>query len=445
MTRRLFWKLCLIIATGVVAFFYCLNLVALKTEEEMSMLALDDREQIKAWGKQAEHLYNTGDLAAVELWLAELQAKENTWASIASYQFSRVAGGQLQDKYPERLYLGRSVDWKIHLYFTENPIMAVPFVQGRKSFLIQLPDSMRPGSYWQTVRIFLQIIIPMLLLGLLSWILYRHIMNPLRELELATREFTKGNFDIRVRKTIGKRNDEITELAATFDRMAERIGDLIISQRQLIADLSHELRTPLTRLDIAVQTIQSEQNVAQNLARVERESSLIRKLVDDTLTLAWLENERPSLTNESLDLVDLIDVITEDARFEYPDKNLKLVTPNSAILQKSSHRALGQAIENILRNALRYTAIEGTVEVILRQQEQHFCLLINDQGPGVPEPLLESIFLPFFRVDKSRCHDPNSFGLGLALAKRQLSAVGASVHAMNRAAGGLAMRIIIPK
>ncbi|WP_026016776.1 histidine kinase sensor domain-containing protein [Catenovulum agarivorans] len=445
MNKRLFWKLCLTIATGVVAFFYLMNIVTARTEEGMSMLAQEHRQQLNDWGKRAEELYYAGDQQALNLWLENLTQQENTWVSIVEYEFTRVAGGKIAEVYTDRFYLGRSVEWKIHLYFNYNPVMDIPFAKGQVSFLIKLPTRMRPGSFWPTTRILLEIIIPMLLLSILSWILYHHIVNPLKQLEKATREFAKGNFDVRVGQSIGKRNDEIAQLADTFDRMALRIGDLIKSQRQLIADLSHELRTPLTRLDIAVVSLQEQHNQAENLQRVERESKQIRKLVDDTLTLAWLENEQPQLQQETLDLVDLIDVIVDDAKFEFSHKNLNVTLPNSALLHHSNHRAIGQSLENILRNALRYTPVDKTVELKLSEYPEQYLITVADQGPGVPENMLELIFQPFFRVDKARMADSDSFGLGLALARRQLQAVGGRISASNQATGGLLMQITLPK
>jgi two-component system sensor histidine kinase PfeS len=263
-------------------------------------------------------------------------------------------------------------------------------------------------------------------------------------MERATRSFSQGDFNVRVRQLLGNRNDELSDLADTFDQMAVRIGEQVISQRQLIADLSHELRTPLTRLDIAVQSLDDEPNKQGHIDRVKQESQQIRKLVDDSLTLAWLENERPELKQESLDLADLLDVLIENARFEFSDRKLNLSIPNSAIIYQSNHRALGQALENIIRNALRFTPQNLTVSIAVTEQTDHFQIEIMDQGIGVPEQYLDAIFQPFFRVDTSRESDTSSFGLGLALARRQISAIGGTVHAENNEYGGLKITLQIP-
>ena len=179
--------------------------------------------------------------------------------------------------------------------------------------------------------------------------------------------------------------------------------------------------------------------------RIARESKHVRQLVEDTLHLAWLENEKPELQQESLELTDLVDVLVEDAKFEFADRNIICEMPDSALIENTSHRAAGQAIENILRNALRYTPTGKTVELHLTESGSEFNLHILDQGPGVPEELLKTIFNPFFRVDKSRKRDGSSFGLGLALAQRQLATIRGSVSAMNRESHGLSMLITLPK
>ncbi|WP_028766309.1 sensor histidine kinase [Shewanella fidelis] len=449
MSRKLFWKLCLIIATGVVALFYVISLFMSRTEEGMSLLAYEDQQTLKAWGKAAENLYRNGDKADLEQWLSELKQQENTWVAVASYQVNPIAGDELNNRFSQGYNLGRSVDWKVHLYFAENPIMELPFANQQVSFLIQLPNRMRPGDNWRQVEITFQIILPAILLALLSFVLYRHIMKPLLQLQLATGQFSRGQFDISAKALMGNRSDEFSDLAQTFDNMAQRIGEQIISQRQLIADLSHELRTPLTRLDIALEGVKEGEVAVTVLDRISRESKHIRRLVEDTLILAWLENEQPRLNQETLELVDLLDVLIEDAKFEFPDRQLISDLPNSAIVEASNHRAAGQAIENVLRNALRYTPTQQAVRVTMKAVIGSYQIDIVDQGPGVPEQYLTAIFSPFFRVDKSRTADGSSFGLGLALAKRQLAAIGGQINAENECINGkvvgLRMTIIIPK
>jgi len=443
MKKQKLWKLCLIIATGLVAFFYILSVLTTSTEEGMSFISEKDRAQLKLWGKEAERLYLVGDKKQLNNWLTVLKTQENIWVAVASFNIEHIAGEKLKERLHGGQHFGRDVDWKIHLYFEKNPTMELQFNQVNASFLIELPARMRPGSYWLTTRIIMQILLPMAILILLATLLYRHIITPLQQLENATSAFSKGNFDVRVRKLLGDRNDELSHLASTFDQMAIRIGELISNQRQLISDLSHELRTPLTRLDIAVNNFESK-NSRHHIDRIARESLHIRKLVEDTLTLAWLENEKPIIKIEKVDLVDLLDVVIDDAKFEFPDRDLKFNSPTNAVINNSSHQALCPALENIIRNALRYTPVSKSVVVHLYLDAGNYCISVSDKGPGIPEKYLDKVFNPFFRVENSRIAENDSFGLGLALAKRHLISVRAKITAVNQQEGGLRVMITIP-
>ena len=441
MNRRLFWKLCLGIALGSVVLFWIIARVAWQTEERMSFIDAEHQQTLRHYAQQAEAMYRSGDHAALGRWLDTLQQQEQTWAALVEAEVRPLAGSELSRRFTDSFGLGRDLSWKIHLYFQENPIMDIPFSDGSAHFLIQLPQRMRPGLYWHYAKLLLQLVVPLVLLVILCLILYRHLMQPLSRLEQATRQFSDGRLDVRVRSLLGSRNDELASLADTFDAMAERTGQLIIDQRQRLADMSHELRTPLTRIEMAVSLAEQNGGSQGLLERIREDCAGMRRLVEDALTLSWLENERPELRDENLDLSELIDSILDDARFEYPDRTITCQTPDSAPLHGSSSRALGQAIENVVRNALGHTPAGGEVEVCLQETGGDWSLTVADQGPGVAEHWLERIFQPFFRGGSERA----GFGLGLALAQRQVNATGGSIRASNRSGGGLLMDIRLPR
>lgn len=441
MNHRLFWKLCLVIALGSVVLFWIIARVAWQTEERMSFIDAEHQQTLRHYAQQAEAMYRSGDHAALKRWLDTLQEQEQTWAALVEAQVRPLAGSVLSRRFTDSFGLGRDLSWKIHLYFHENPIMDIPFSDASAHFLIQLPQRMRPGLYWHYAKLMLQLVVPLILLLILCLILYRHLMQPLSRLEQATRQFSDGRLDVRVRSLLGSRNDELASLADTFDAMAARTGQLIIDQRQRLADMSHELRTPLTRIEMAVSLAEQDGGNRGLLERIREDCAGMRQLVEDALTLSWLENERPELRDENLDLSELLDSILDDARFEYPDRQIACQIPDSAPLYGSSSRALGQAIENVVRNALDHTPPGGRVQVTLAAEQGDWLLSVADQGPGVAEQWLERIFQPFFRGGSERA----GFGLGLALAQRQICATGGSIRARNRPEGGLIMEMYLPR
>ncbi|AFI84203.1 sensor histidine kinase [Methylophaga nitratireducenticrescens] len=444
MKRRLFWKLCTTITVGTIVLFWIIHHLILQTEQHMSFIDQHYQQQLIDYASHAEKLYLQGEEEKLADWINTIQQREDTWVALIRSKLTPLAGSEMDNYFIDNFALGRDISWKIHLYFAQNPIMDITFSDGHTHFLIRLPQRMRPGGYWTYTSLLLQIALPMLLLAILSMVIYRHVMSPLRQLEKATKQFSDGNYQVRVRDDLGKRNDEIASLASTFDSMAERIGTQIQTQRHLTSDLSHELRTPLTRVELALSIAEQSNPNDESLQRIRHECLQMRELVEDALTLAWLENERPALRNETLDLTDLIDSIVENARFEFPRHLISVQTPETACLQQSSDRALGHAIENILRNALSYTPAEGEVNLTLKQHTDHYDLQIDDQGPGVPEDQLQNIFKPFFRLNSVESGKHKGFGVGLALARRQVESTGGKLWAQLHEKGGLRMIIHLP-
>jgi len=444
MKRRLFWKLSAVIVAGTVLLFWLIHILVNKTEQHMSFIDEAHQQTLYEYAARAEQLYISGDDAQLTQWLQTIREKEDTWVALVQPKIEPIAGSQLSDEFRERFRLGRSIDWKIHLYFKTNPVMDVVFADGITHFLITLPQRMRPGTYWLETNLLLQLALPMLLMAMISIIVYRHVMSPLRQLERATQAISQGHFEVRLRNSLGRRNDEITALADTFDSMAERIGKLVQSQRHLTSDLSHELRTPLTRIELALSWAEQNTPDSPPLRRIREECQQMRQLVEDTLSLAWLENEQPTLQTDDLDLTDLIDSIVDNARFEFPHHRLELNLPEHAPLSLSSDRALGHAIENIIRNALSHTPVGGTVMVSLLQQQERYLIHVDDEGPGVNSKYLEDIFKPFFRLGRASRHHYQGFGVGLSLAKRQIEAVGGQLKASNHEFKGLRMTITLP-
>lgn len=458
MKNKLLWRLWAIIGLGTVLLFLAIDWLTNHTETSMSFLSEVHQQTLLNYGTQAEHIYLTQGEDALAEYIHYIQEQENTWAAVVRSQITPFANTQLHPLFTEYFQLGRGVEWKIHLYFKQNPIMEVPFVDDATHLLIQLPQRMRPGAFLMMFRLLLQIALPLVLLCLLTYVVYQHVMRPLKRLEKATQEFSDGKLDARVTPLLPKRHDELTDIAATFDEMADRTSSLIQNQRQLLADLSHELRTPLARIDMAVDFVEQNLNQAQALERLRYEASTMRSLVEDTLTFSWLSTELPKLNTETFDLVELINVIGDDAKFEYPQHNLHCDLPEQAMIKNSSQVALGQAIENVIRNALRYTPLEKDVSVHLKIIHNAYRLTISDNGPGVPDALCDDIFKPFFRVEKSRtatkirgegdtaAQSQNGHGMGLALAQRQVHAVGGEISAQNRKDGtsGLVITITLP-
>lgn len=438
MNRKLFWKLCLSTSLITMALVYLVSEVSLKIEKHMSYLGKQERALLESYRDRADELVLAGNHEALYQWLEDLQRREGTFATVISVEVNELVPVGHTDYRPVTAKVGRYLHHPVHLHHN-NPLMDMPLSDGKHSLVFRMPDHLMPGGFWPATHLMMHLALPLLLMALLSYFLYRHVMKPLARLELATRSFSEGNYAARVSPGLNGRNDELGRLAQTFDEMAGRVGTLVETQRHLLHDLSHELRTPLQRIELTL-----EMDKSDNAFRLKKESLQMRKLVEDTLTLAWLQNEAPQLRTETVDLTGLLEVIVEDAQFEYPDRTIRLTQFGELVLEDSSEKALNMALENIIRNAMRHTPVAGMVTVTAAVNEGCCEVMVADQGEGVPEDFLGKIFEPFFRVDKARDRDAGGFGLGLALAQRQILGVGGTIHAENGSSQGLRILISLP-
>jgi len=287
-----------------------------------------------------------------------------------------------------------------------------------------------------------------LLGGIACYGLARYLTSPVAKLRAATRDLAAGNLNVRVLPTLGGRRDELASLAADFDDMAEKIQLLIDSQRRLLGDISHELRSPLARLNVALELArQRSGNAATSaLERIQREAEVLNEMIGQLLALTRLESGASEIQKIEFDLGLLVRAIVQDADFEARARNrsVRVEAPEHCRLI-GNEQLLRRAVENVVRNAVQYTA-EGTeVEIKLACADVVTEITVRDHGAGVPEQALAEIFRPFYRVDEARDREAGGVGLGLAIAERAVRLHGGRVEAANTDSGGLLVTISLPK
>ncbi len=312
------------------------------------------------------------------------------------------------------------------------------------TFVASVPGRQASG-FWYRAFIFLSILTG----GLLCYLLARHITSPVVHLRAAAGRFSGGDLKARIiLPSVLERKDEIGALAGDFNRMASRIESLLEAQQRLIADVSHELRSPITRLSLALGLIrrQQEGDAPTSLARMEVEVERLNALISQLLTLSRLESLDQPAPTESIDLKALLQEVAADADFEAINMNrsVRLVECDPCST-RGTFDLLRSAIENVVRNAVKYTVPNGQVLIRLLRSDSAGTadLVIEDQGPGVPADALDHVFEPFYRVDAARDRRNGGAGLGLAITRQIVTLHGGSVSAMNRVAGGLEVRITL--
>jgi len=286
----------------------------------------------------------------------------------------------------------------------------------------------------------------------LAWYGFSRYRNvPLRRLRLVTKRLAEGDLSARVGEGLSDRQDETAHLGRDVDRMAARIENLVVSHHRLIRDVSHELRSPLARLNVALELARQSAGSAFSapFERIERESERLSDLITQLLMLTKLESEGGIYRKETLDIASLISEVAQDADFEARNNNRRVVmTACEPLLLNGNPELLRQALDNLARNAVRYTTIGTTVEITLVEKdcENSRCahIKIRDHGLGVPESDLHNIFRPFFRIDDSRDRQSGGAGVGLAIADRAVRLHGGSLRAFNAPDEGLIMEIQLP-
>jgi two-component system sensor histidine kinase CpxA len=276
---------------------------------------------------------------------------------------------------------------------------------------------------------------------LLCYWLALHLTSPVRALQKAVERFGAGDLAARVGST---RRDELGQVARTFDRMAGRIETLLAAERRLLLDISHELRSPLARLGVAVELARSGENLDAQLNRIQKESDRLNALVGQLLQVTRAEGDPNSLRRDPIRLDELVAQLLDDAQIEASARGCDLqYARREPVTVEGDPELLRRAVENVIRNAIRYSPPHAAVEVSLARRNGTAIVDVRDHGPGVPEESLPRLFDAFYRVESDRNRASGGIGLGLSIARRAIQLHKGSIHARN-AQPGLEVELELP-
>ena len=432
--HSVFWKLaCLLVA-------FCLLMIWLSwswgryMDKRTGFLSQEARSTLLRYASEAERAWESGQQAGVDQWLQALGQVESGWVGVIGQDLQSLSSYPLSDAESQRLTFLRGLDWPVSHLKATRPWIKVPFPRDSSLgyLVIELPQRFMPGRSQFIWRIITNGVIPGLFTLLLCVGLYRLLIVPLNHLREQANAWRADQLGARLSSQTTSRQDELGDLGRAFDQMSERLQSTVSQQQQLLRDLSHELRTPLSRLRVACD---SEQGEAALRERLSREVDGMQRLVEDTLQLAWLDAERGPLPLEDIQVQALWEMISENARFESGWTEDRLPCFVEADCWVQGHlNSLAQALENILRNAIRHSPPEGVVSLSGQREGDMWHLWLDDQGGGVAPQELERIFAPFIRLDGSRPGD-GGFGLGLSIARNALRLQGGSLWAENHGPG----------
>jgi len=282
----------------------------------------------------------------------------------------------------------------------------------------------------------------------LCYLLARYLAAPVQRMRFATERVSRGDLSVRIGGAVGRRRDEIADLAHDFDRMTGQLDRLVRSRERLLQDVAHELRSPLARLQVALELARSRTHGAADAEhdRIELETERLSELIGQILRLESLSQPLTVERMEPLDLSAIVREVAEDAAFEAQPRNVSVgATVADGLSVKGDPVELSSALENIVRNAVKWCLEQGEVSIVAGRNADGLTISVSDNGPGVPPDTLAHLFEPFYRVDSARSRAEGGHGLGLAIAERIVRRHGGQLEAANREdTSGLRVTMALP-
>ncbi|MFG0798796.1 histidine kinase sensor domain-containing protein [Pseudomonas sp. GLN_2] len=428
--HSLFWKLAILLVG------FCLLMIGLSytwgrhMETQNAFLSEPARQTLRGYAAEAEQAWRSGGREGLDQWVAAMHQRERGWVGVLDINLRPLDNATLNPQIMQRLTRLRGVDWPMSRRSVDQPWVRIPFPGAPEQgmLVIELPQRFNPGQHRLLWRIVTNGIIPGLFTLLLCVGLYRMLIVPLNQLREQANAWRADQLSARLDSRTIARHDELGELARAFDQMAERLQGTVAMQQQLLRDLSHEMRTPLSRLRVACD---GETDLQRLRDRLIREVDCMQQLVEDTLQLAWQDAERAPMNLEPIEVHALWELLAENASYEsgWSPAQLRCEVPADCWVQGNLNH-LAQALENMLRNAIRHSPAEGVVRLGGQREGNYWWLWLEDEGGGVAEEDLERIFAPFSRLDGSRPGD-GGFGLGLSIARSAIQRQGGTLWAQN--------------
>ena len=429
--HSLLWQL-----VGVLALL-CMLVISLQADlgkrlkDATALLSEPAKQSHTAYARQAELAWRERGTQGVDEFLRNLRKQERVWAVVVDEHQQSLSSQPLDKHERHKLDFVRPLHWTVG---RPNgwPTFYVPFSDDKARLVMELPHRFNPREHLRLWEVLLQWVLPAGLALLLGFLLYRVLIEPVVTLRRQAAALSSGNLSARAGPQVVRRRDELGDLARTFDHMAERLENTLALQRRLMRDLSHELRTPLSRLRV---TGEREPDMDAMRQRLEREVQGMDRLIGDTLELVWLDTERPALELEPVELDQLWDLLSNDASFEsgWPIGRLRCELPPDCRVMGNLN-SLAQALENILRNAIRHSPPDSPVIFAGVLKGDYWHVWVEDRGPGVAPDKLDQIFQPFTRLNAAR-PGGSGFGLGLSIARSVVHLQGGEIWAENTGKG----------
>ncbi len=446
MSRRLFWKMFLPFWVAQALLLGALYLrLHYRMHSERPWWIQPERQVMPVLAETAARAYEAGQQPALAAQLGKFSLKNRSEYWLLDSGGRELSGRPISHQILEHAVEASKSEGLLRSYEPNVLLASTTTARGRYTLVAEFippPLSERvPGDILWTLKL------GTLVSAILCFIIAHYLSKPIERLRLATNELARGNLDIRVGNSIGKRRDEIADLVHDFDSMAGELRNQIQSERNLLSGVSHELRSPIARIRLALTLARSNDAAEREemLDRIEQDTIQLDSMLERILTVARLESGQQKPTLKPILLNDIVDNVLHDARFEAAasDKTINYASAGDLSVNGDPN-LLRSALENVVRNAIFYSGKGSVIGIVLKRENDTAVITVRDSGPGVPEHALPLLFKPFYRVDDARGTTTGGMGLGLAIVRHALAVHGGTVTAKNVLPHGLEVEFRLP-
>ena len=276
-----------------------------------------------------------------------------------------------------------------------------------------------------------------LLGGVVTYFISGHALRPIREFSDKIEEVQAQNLsDSRIEENNVK---ELNQLGISYNKMLERLSEAFEIQRQFTANAAHELRTPLALMQVQLDSYNSashpgnDADTLQTIKMVTEQNDKLNRMVKTLLDMSELQTVG---RDDKIILDAIVEEVLADLEPLAVEKNIKLIGKCEDATMIGSDILIYRLVYNLVENAIKYNHPLGQVTVTAYQRNKHVCLSVEDTGSGIPKELMERVFEPFFRVDKSRSRELGGVGLGLAFVREIVRVHDGSICIKSGKTGG---------
>jgi two-component system sensor histidine kinase CpxA len=424
------------------------------TTSPMESFARKETKRLTGYGQRLIETYEKGGDQALSEKILEYQKKEHINLVLLNVKTESLSHQPVQPnllRFARKALLGQlpiaQLDEPGRRRHKDLRNFAIPLDQDYV-LLAEVPRPSRLELLLDPQALTLRLVAIFLVATSVCYFLAHSLTAPIMKLRRATQELAGGDLGVRVAPQLGRKGGELADLGRDFDRMADRIANLIESRQRLLRDISHELRSPLARLNIALELARRKtgEGAAGALDRIGLEAERLNEMIGQLLRITRLESGT-AVSREEVDLAQLLAQVVADANYEAQTRKRRArLTIHQGIVVNGSRELLHRALENVIRNGLWYTAEDTEVEVALRLDDggEAAEITVRDLGAGVPRDALEKLFRPFYRVEESRDRQSGGAGVGLAIAEQAIHLHGGTIEAANGEPAGLVVTIRLP-